>query len=155
MRISKIVTTVILGMCLSVPLMAGDVLSQELVKTAKKWTKKITPQELKKKIDKEDDVWMLDIRESYMVPEGSIEGMENIYIGRGVLEFNISEKIKDKDAFIVVYCRSGKGAALAAETLKEKMKYTNVYYLEGGVEGWLEAGYSIFNAFGELKLVKE
>lgn len=154
MKISKILTTTLLTLGLSTPIMAGSALSQELIASAKKDVKSISPKALKKMIDNEDDVYMLDIREQYMVPEGSIEGMENIAIGRGVLEFDIEAKIKDKEAFIVLYCRSGKGAVLAAKTMKEDLHYTNVQYLEGGVDGWLEAGYSIFNHFGELQLVK-
>lgn len=155
MRINKIITVVILGISLSAPLMAGDELSQKLVASAKKWNKKITPAELKKKIDNEEDLYMLDIREPYMIPEGSIDGMENVAIARGLLEFEVTDKIPNKDAFIVIYCRSGKGAALSAETMKDKLHYTNAHYLVGGLDGWLEAGYSVFNHLGELKLVKE
>ena len=135
--------------------MAGEKLGQDLLKSAKKWTKKITPTELKKKIDNEDDLYMLDIREPYMIPEGSIEGMENVEIPRGLLEFEVEGKIEDKKALVIVYCRSGKGAALSAQMMKEKLKYQNVYYLVGGLDAWLEAGYSVFSHLGELKLVKE
>ena len=155
MKISKIVTTLILGIALSTPLTAGEKLGQELLASAKKWTKKITPEELKKKIDNEDDLFMLDIREPYMIPEGSIEGMENVAIPRGLLEFEVEDKIENKDALIIVYCRSGKGAALSAQMMAEDLKYTNTYYLVGGLDGWLEAGYSVFSHLGELKLVKE
>ncbi len=155
MRISRIMLSALLGISLSAPLMAGEKLGQELLAAAKKSAKKITPQELKKKIDKEEDVYMLDIREPYMIPEGSIEGMENVAIPRGLLEFEVEDKIENKNAFIVVYCRSGKGAALSAQTMAEKLKYTNTYYLVGGLDGWLEAGYSVFSHLGELKLVKE
>jgi len=155
MKISKFVIAVFLGLCLSTTLVAGDNLGQELLASAKKWTKKITPQELKKKIDNEDDLYMLDIREPYMIPEGSIDALDNVAIPRGLLEFEVESKIKNKDAFIVVYCRSGKGAALSAQTMAEQLKYTNTYYLVGGLDGWLEAGYSVFSHLGEMKLVQE
>jgi len=152
MGILKIVVSVVL--VLSIPLFAGNAESQALVKSAKKDVKSITPQVLNKKIENEDDVYMLDIREPYMIPEGSIDGMENIEIARGLLEFNLASKIKDKNAFIVVYCRSGKAAVLAVKMMKEKLHYKNVTYLEGGINGWLDAGYSIFSSFGEMKLAK-
>ncbi|MFC2074091.1 rhodanese-like domain-containing protein [Campylobacterota bacterium] len=155
MRISKIVTMIILGICLSTPLTAGEKLGQELLASAKKWTKYISPEDLKKKIDNEDDLYMLDIREPYMIPEGSIEGMENVAIPRGLLEFEVEDKIENKKALVVVYCRSGKGAALSAQMMNEKLKYKNVVYLKGGLDAWLEAGYSVFSHLGELKLVKE
>jgi len=154
MTINKIVVSAILGLSLSMPLMAGGALSQALIQEAKKSAKVITAKELKVKIDAEEDLFMLDIREPYMIPEGSIEGMENVAIPRGLLEFEITDKIENKDALIVVYCRSGKGAALSAKMLKEDMHYTNVHYLEGGLDAWLEAGNSVFNHLGELKLAK-
>ena len=154
MRISKIIAITVLGLSLSAPLMASGKIGQELVASAKKWSKKITPAELKKKIDNEDDIYMLDIREPYMIPEGSIEGMENVAIPRGLLEFEIEDKIPNKKAIIVIYCRSGKGAAMSAQTLKDKMKYKNAYYLVGGLDGWLEAGYSVFSHLGEMQLSK-
>ena len=155
MKLHKIILTIALGLGLSMPLMAGEKLGQELLASAKKWTKYITPEELKKKIDNEDDLYMLDIREPYMIPEGSIEGMENVAIPRGLLEFEVEDKIEDKKVLVVVYCRSGKGAALSAQMMKEQLKYKNVVYLKGGLDAWLEAGNSVFSHLGELKLVTE
>lgn len=154
MKLSKIVAAALLGLSLNMPLMAGGELTQQILAEAKKTAKAITPEELKAKIDNEDDLFMLDIREPYMIPEGSIEGMENVAIPRGLLEFEVTDKIEDKDAFIVVYCRSGKGAVLSAKTLQEDMHYTNVYYLKGGLDAWLEAGNSVFSHLGEVKLAK-
>ncbi len=155
MKLHKVIASTLLAMGLGMPVMAGDPLAKELLESAKKWSKKITPAELKKKIDAEEELFMLDIREPYMRPEGSIEGLENVEIPRGLLEFELADKIENKQALVIVYCRSGKGAALSAEMMTEKLKYTNTYYLEGGLDAWLEAGYSVFNHLGELKLVKE
>lgn len=154
MKINKIAAVALLGLALGMPLMAGGELSLKLIAEAKKAAKAITAEELQVKIDNEDDLFMLDIREPYMRPEGSIEGMENVEIARGLLEFEITDKIEDKNALVIVYCRSGKGAALSAKTLQEDMHYTNVYYLEGGLDAWLEAGGSVFNHLGELTLAK-
>ena len=48
----------------------------------------------------------------------------------------------DKNAQIVVYCRSGRMSAIAAEALA-KAGYTNVWDLEGGMIAWEQAGYTL------------
>ena len=153
MKLMNVLLVAALG--LAMPLMAGDAASEALVAAATKQVGVITPKALKKMIDNEDDVTMLDVRDPFMREEGNIEGMENVALSRGNLEFEIGKEISDKNTFIVVYCRSGKFAALAAKTLVDDFHYKNVHILEGGIDGWLEAGYSIFNHFGEVQLVKE
>ncbi len=150
------IRTLLVGMSLlfSPLAMAGFSLSDAVIAQAKKEIKFISVEALKKKIDKEDDVFMLDIREPYMRIEGTIEAMENVAIARGLLEFNLMSEIKDKKALIVVYCRSGKGAVLAAKMIRDDLKYKNVTYLKGGIQAWLDAGYSISNQFGDVQLVK-
>ena len=150
----KFLTTALLVLGLSSSAYAGSKVSEAMVAAAKKEVKSISAKDLAKMIDNEDDVWMLDVREPFMRNEGSIDGMENIAVSRGVLEFDIGSKIEDHNAMIVVYCRSGKAAPLSASVLKNKLHYKNVYYLEDGLEGWLNAGYSIYNAFGEMKLAE-
>ena len=154
MKLNKIIVSAVLGLSLSMPLMAGSATSEHMIADAKKVTKSISAKELQKKIVNEDDLWMLDVREPYMRGEGSIEGMDNEAVSLGVLIFDTESKIEDKNALVVVYCRQGKSAVLAAKIMKEELHHTNVVYLEGGLESWLEAGYSIFNDLGELKLAK-
>ncbi len=154
MKMIKIIASAILTLSLTSSLFAGSKTSEAMVAEAKKSVKSITAKDLAKMIDNEDDVWMLDVREPFMRVEGSIDGMENIAVSRGVLEFDIGSQIEDHKAFIVVYCRSGKAAPLSAAVMKNRLHYTNVVYLEEGLEGWLNAGYSIYNAFGEMKLAE-
>ena len=156
MNISKIVITAILGLSLATPMMAGSKTSEALIKSAKKWdVKAISSKDLKTKIDAEEDLWMLDVREPYMRGEGSIEGMDNEAISLGTIIFDAESKLKDKNALIIVYCRQGKSAVLAAQMLVKQMHYKNVFYLDGGLESWLLEGNSVFNDLGEMKLVTE
>ena len=43
---------------------------------------------------------------------------------------------------IVLYCGGGYRSALAAEAL-QKMGYTNVISMDGGIRGWKESGYEL------------
>jgi len=140
---------------LSSSAIAGQAETNKLMKAAKASVKLITPKELDKLLQDEDaEFYMLDVREPHMWEEGTLDAPEDIKIARGLVEFDVPTKFKDKDALIIVYCRSGKGAPLAAKTIQDDLGYTNVRYLEGGLQGWMDAGYTIYNHFGEVKLVQ-
>jgi len=147
--------------CISALLLAtaanagGHLETKKLMKAAKIAVKAISPKELDALIqDEEAEFYTLDVREPHMWEEGTFDVPEDVKIARGLIEFDLANEIKDKDALIIVYCRSGKGAPLAAKTIQDDLGYTNVRYLIGGIQGWMDAGYSIYNHFGEVKLVQ-
>lgn len=49
---------------------------------------------------------------------------------------------EDRSAPIVVYCRSGRMSAIAADTLTE-MGYTDIVDLDGGMNAWTETGFEL------------
>ena len=57
---------------------------------------------------------------------------------------NLSQLPVDKNAEIVLYCRSGRMSAIAAEELI-LLGYTNIWNLTGGMVEWELVGYSIQN----------
>jgi rhodanese-related sulfurtransferase len=105
--------------------------------------------ELIKKDD--DDLYIVDIREPDQVGHGEIFHLNLVTITRGYLEFKIEKEIPNKNAQVIVYCCTGKRGNLAANTLN-KMGYTNVRSLKGGIVEWVSEGYPLDTVYGEVFL---
>ena len=62
-----------------------------------------------------------------------------LHIPQGRVKAEVEQALPDKGAPIVVYCRSGRRSAFAAQTL-EALGYSDVRNLEGGIVAWMEQG---------------
>ena len=97
-------------------------------------------------IIEEKDYLILDVRTPEEYAEGHLEGAKLIPVSE--LEDKLNEIPKDKP--VVVYCRSGRRSATAADILVEN-GFSQVYDM-GGIIDWQEKGYPIIV---EKKTVKE
>ena len=92
----------------------------------------ITQDEAKKIMDSEEKHIILDTREQDEFDEGHIPGA--ILIPYTEIENKAEKMLPDKDALILVYCRSGRRSKIAAQSLAE-LGYTNVKEF-GGIINW-------------------
>ncbi|OHD85893.1 rhodanese-like domain-containing protein [Sulfuricurvum sp. RIFCSPLOWO2_12_FULL_43_24] len=142
------------SLLMSSSLMAGQAESEKLISAAKAEAGEMAPKQLKEMLDAEKKVIVMDVREENQRAEGEIYAPSTMAITRGNLEFEVLNKIKDKNALIVTYCRGGSRGALAAQTLK-KLGFVNATNLKGGLKGWAEEGYPIETGLGVTLLTKE
>ena len=98
----------------------------------------LTVQELKKRLDRGDDLVVLDVREKGRWDEGHIEGAHHIYAGH--VESRLNEIPADHP--IVVACNTGNHASLVASILRRE-GYGEVCNLLGGMAAWQDAGYNL------------
>lgn len=110
----------------------------QLVQLAKSEITEISAQELKQRLQKHEDLTLVDVREREEFVQGHIP--DATFIPRGYLELQIEQHQSDRDKPVVIYCAGGVRSALAARNLKE-MGYTNVISLIGGFNGWKNAGF--------------
>ncbi|HEV2645327.1 MAG TPA: molybdopterin-synthase adenylyltransferase MoeB [Acidobacteriaceae bacterium] len=94
----------------------------------------ISVEELKRRLDAQEDVFVLDVREPHEVPIANI-GAPLIPVGE--LEKRIGELAAEKDRNIVVHCRSGARSQKAAVILKNA-GFTHVENLAGGILAWAD-----------------
>src|SRR5690348_12983645 len=111
-----------------------------LVEDAKKRVKECTIADVRARLDRGERFHFVDVREDGEFAVDRAAGAR--HIGRGVLERDVETLIPEKDAPIVLYCGGGYRSALAADNL-QKMGYTNVVSMDGGMRAWREAGFPI------------
>lgn len=141
-------------MLFSTTVLIADIVNKNtLIAEAKKEAGEITAVALKKMLDDEKPVVVLDVRESEQRAEGEIYADESYAITRGNLEFEVGSEIADKESIIVTYCRSGGRGALAAQTLR-RLGYKNATNLKGGLKAWAKAGFPIETGLGITVLSK-
>jgi sulfur-carrier protein adenylyltransferase/sulfurtransferase len=90
----------------------------------------ITPRELKQRLDRGDDIFILDVREPH---EYQICNINGYLLPLGDLPRRVNEL--DSSREIVAQCRSGKRSADAAEFLR-KAGFRKIWNLKGGILAW-------------------
>ena len=92
----------------------------------------ITPTELKARLEKGDDIRLIDVREPDEWAVARLPQAELIPLSQ--FQQVAPEKLSPEDE-IVLYCHHGMRSARAQEFLKSH-GYSNVLNLSGGIDGW-------------------
>ncbi len=94
--------------------------------------KHITTSELKNKMDLKESFQLIDTRESEKFAECHIGGAINIP------QINLPDLVPlvQKDVPVIIYCMYGVKSQAPYLFLTEKLKYKNIFVLEGGIYQW-------------------
>jgi sulfur-carrier protein adenylyltransferase/sulfurtransferase len=90
--------------------------------------KEITVQELKQKLDKAENIQLIDVREEY---EFDIANLKGELIPLASVLDNVDRISKDKP--VIVYCKTGRRSASIINILESRLGFTNLYNLKGGI----------------------
>ena len=93
--------------------------------------KEVSVQELKAKMDNNEDFQLIDVREQHEIEVAEIGG-EHIPLGEII---NRRDEIS-KDKQVIIHCRSGARSGNAVNALEGNFGFDNLYNLTGGILAW-------------------
>ena len=112
----------------------------KIVDDAKARVKETNVDTIKSRIDRGDKFLLVDVREDNEYAKDHLPTA--VHMGRGFIERDVEQKVPDLATEMVLYCGGGFRSALAADNL-QKMGYSNVISMDGGIREWREKGYPL------------
>jgi len=112
----------------------------KIVNDARRRVRETNVDEVKKRMDRGDKFLLVDVREESEFAKDHLPGA--IHLGKGVIERDIEARVPELNSEMILYCGGGYRSALAADNL-QKMGYTNVISMDGGIRGWREKAYPL------------
>jgi len=110
----------------------------KMVNDAKSRVKEITIDQARERLKQNPNAVLVDVREDIEWSNG--HAAEAIHLGKGILERDLENTIKDPNTEIIMYCGGGFRSALTADAA-QKMGYKNVSSLIGGYKGLVAANW--------------
>jgi rhodanese-related sulfurtransferase len=112
----------------------------KIVDDAKTRVRETNVDAVKIRIDRGDKFVLVDVREESEFAKDHLPGA--IHLGKGIIERDIEARVPELNTEMILYCGGGFRSALAADNL-QKMGYTNVISMDGGIRDWREKGYPL------------
>jgi len=106
--------------------------TENTVETADGIYQEISPAEVKKILDSGEKIILLDVRTKEEYDEGHIP--KSILLPYTEIDEKAAKLLPDKNASIIVYCRSGRRSKIAAKMLL-RLGYTKIADM-GGINRW-------------------
>jgi rhodanese-related sulfurtransferase len=106
-----------------------------IVNEAKKRIHETTVDQVKSRLDRRDKFLLIDVREESEYAKDHLPSA--IHLGKGIIERDIEQRVPNPNTEMILYCGGGFRSALAADNL-QKMGYTNVISMDGGIREWRE-----------------
>src|SRR5271170_796603 len=121
----------------------------QIVNEARQRIQEVTVDDVRARMQRGDKFLLVDVREESEFARDHLPGA--IHLGKGVIERDVEQKVPDAGTPMILYCGGGFRSALAADNL-QKMGYTKVLSMDGGVRGWREKGFALTNAVSRFAL---
>lgn len=116
----------------------------ERVAEAKAAVPAISPQAAKERKESDPNTLFLDPRDAAGISSttGIIPGALNLPLGKlnESEDADLPKELASRSRPIITACQAGQMGALAAHAL-QKRGFTNVCFIDGGTQGWLNAGF--------------
>ncbi|MBU0729071.1 MAG: rhodanese-like domain-containing protein [Proteobacteria bacterium] len=128
----------LLVICFSSPVLAGVVVTPEMLAGSASIIKELSPAEAKELIDTRADLVVIDVRNLKELSHGVIPGSLLLSLP------DIARKNYDlpKKTPILVICTLG-GRSDAASRYLAKDGFPEIFYIKGGIAAWKKAGYPV------------
>jgi rhodanese-related sulfurtransferase len=112
----------------------------KIVEDTRKRIREVSIDEVKAKLDRREKFLLIDVREESEYAADHLPGA--VHLGKGIIERDVEARVPDQNTPMVLYCGGGFRSALAADNL-QKMGYTQVLSMDGGIRGWREKGFAL------------
>jgi len=117
----------------------------ERVAEAKAEVSAMSPQEANERRENHPNTLFIDPRDAGDIKSttGIIPGAINLPLNdlNEKAEDDLPQELSSRTRTIITACQGGPMGALAAHALKQR-GYNNVFFIDGGTQGWLDAGYA-------------
>ena len=107
----------------------------------------VGPADVQQRLEQDPNALLVDVRDAADIPStGLVNGGMNISLGMLPIKADLElpeewrePGLQDRSRQVITTCQLGPNAAIGAKLLKD-MGFTNVSFMDGGMEAWKAAG---------------